>query len=54
MLKNVPVTLGMLIALAVLGCKSKKRPSKQRVFLHGMQDTPPASFSTHPLNTIMF
>jgi len=54
MLKNVPVTLGLIIACALRRCTSKKRPSKQRIFLHGMHETPTASFPTHPLNKIMF
>src|SRR4029453_5731538 len=54
MLKNVPVKLGMIIAFAVFCFKSKQRPSKQRVFLHGMNETQTASFPIHPLNKIIF
>ena len=53
MLKHGPVTLGMIIAVAVLRFKRQKRPREHPRFLHGMHETPTASFATPPLNKII-
>jgi hypothetical protein len=52
-LQHGPVTLGMIIAFAVLRFKRQKRPYEQPGVLHGMHATPLASFPTHPLHKIM-
>ena len=51
--KHGPVTLGMIIAFAVLRFKRQQRPREQPGLLPGMHATPPASWPTHPLHTIM-
>ena len=53
MLKHVPVKLGMIIACAVLRCKRQKRTCNQRVFLHGMHETPTSAFPAHTLDKVL-
>ena len=53
MLQHVPVTLGMIIACAVLRGKRQQRPCNQRVFLHGMHETPTSAFPAHTLDNVM-
>src|SRR5712691_69425 len=52
-LKNLPVKLTMRISLALLRFKSKPCFIDQRIFLHGMHETPSSSFPTHTLHIIM-
>ena len=52
-LKHGPVTLGMIIAFAVLRFKRQTRPREPAGLLHGMHATPPAACPTHPLHKIM-
>ena len=53
MLKNPPVTLTMIISLALLRFKSKPCFIDQRIFLHARQETPPSAFPTQTLHIIM-